>query len=531
MVGAEKNGTKMKKIMTVQKWNWVTCTLVFLFMLYLNISVRYCTDDWHFKFVFYGFMPDAGIRRMRTFQDVMLSAMNYYRLSGGRVLAHGLTFCVLMLDQWLFDVVNAGMFVALGLLAHLLVPDRRWRTHAFSLPLIFFGIIYFSFSFGDSVLWLSGSVNYLWAAVLNLFAVFLFQKYTLEQPCKLPQLLLIAFLMFLAGQSNETTGGMLLILLTLQGLFCWKEKKLHWRPYAVAAFFILCGMAVVLLAPGNRNRASAIHNMDKFDIQAAFIGVIYFTGELLRQTWPILLLCLFVFLLQARKGNLLRALYSRRFFWAGAAGTAALGIAGVAIPRATFLPVVYLIIAGCEAVEFLLQKNAEITEKGRWEEMLEKRRFTGTMFRLTGALLCLEILYFLSILLLWGLKFSAEDIRFLLTGAGLLALSVILPILPNKKILFDRLRYYGRIMWIPCVVLFVILYFFRTMTVFEENKAKQWEFEEQVRIAANAGKGQVLVGFPLYQDSELWPLESSVSQEYTWAWMQEYFQLEENGYE
>ena len=226
----EKTGNKIMKVsmnarqkkMTLQAKNLITCVLVFLFMLYLNISVRYCTDDWHYEFVYYGFLPDAGVRKMRTLQDVLISIQNYYKINGGRILANGTIFGVLMADPWVFDLINAGMFVVLGFLVYLLAPDRGWRQHAFSLPLIYISVMYFSLSFGDSVLWLSGAVNYLWTAVLNLIAVFFFRKYTMESACSLPHCLLIAFLMFLAGQSNETTGGMLLILLALHGLFHWQ---------------------------------------------------------------------------------------------------------------------------------------------------------------------------------------------------------------------------------------------------------------------------------------------------------------------
>ena len=530
---AEKDGSRMmskdkKKMTAVQIGNLVVSVLVFLFMLYLNLSVRYCTDDWHYEFVYYGFMPDAGVRKMRTFQDLLISILNYYRINGGRILANGSLFFVLMADQWVFDVVNSGMFVLMGLLVYRLVPDSGWRTHVFSLPLIYFSILYFSLSFGDSAVWLSGSVNYLWMGVLNLFTVYLFRKYAEKQRCGFPEIFVTACLMFLAGQSNETTGGMLLILIVLYGLAYRRERKIDWRLYAAAVPSILCGMAVVILAPGNRNRAREVHNIETIGLKEIRHSVSTYLTDLLGQTWPVLLICLFVFLIQMRRGKRLQAFCAQRFFWAGVAGTAALGLAGVMIPRGTFLPVAYLILAGCENVEFLFKKWTEIKEKGCLEKLQEKSRLSWTALRLIAALFCLETVYLLSVLLEEDAVFSGNDLLFLSRGIGFMALAAVVLILPNKQFWMGKILRYGKKILVLGVLIFGIFYFTENMRAFQINKAMQRTMEEQARKAATAGEGEVAaVGFPLFQISDFWPRESGCSHEYTAAWMREYFLYEE----
>ena len=528
----EKTGNKIMKVsmnarqkkMTLQAKNLITCVLVFLFMLYLNISVRYCTDDWHYEFVYYGFLPDAGVRKMRTLQDVLISIQNYYKINGGRILANGTIFGVLMADPWVFDLINAGMFVVLGFLVYLLAPDRGWRQHAFSLPLIYISVMYFSLSFGDSVLWLSGAVNYLWTAVLNLIAVFFFRKYTMESACSLPHCLLIAFLMFLAGQSNETTGGMLLILLALHGLFHWQEKKFQWRLYAAAVPAILGGMAVVLLAPGNRNRARVLHNMETTDLSKVGYSIFTYTIEMIRRSWPILLLCLFVFFLQAKKEGWLRACYSQRFFWTGTIGLAALGMAGVVEARGTFLPMVYLILAGCNSAEYFLKQYKGMTMEEHWRDALEKNGLNTGISCVIAALASMDLVYLFCVVFRTEETFSAADFFILMMGVAMMILAAVFPALPTKMFWLEKIQQYGEKILKPCLILMVIWYLVINVMPFQENNAKMKRIEEQVREAVSAGEELTSIRWPAYSDSDLWPVETSRSIPYTIEWMIEYFQ-------
>lgn len=515
---------RLKKI-TLQEKNLITCVLVFLFMLYLNISVRYCTDDWHYEFVYYNFMPDAGVRKMRTFQDVFISIQNYYEINGGRILANGMIFCVLMAAPWVFDLINTIMFVILGLLVYFLVPDRGWRQHTFSLPLIYISVMYFSLSFGDSTLWLSGAVNYLWTAVLNLAAVFLFQKYTKKSVCRLPHCLLLAFIMFLAGQSNETTGGMLLILLALHGLFHWQEKKIQWRLYAAAVPAILGGMAIVLLAPGNWNRAKELHHMETIGFSEIRYSVCTYMIDLMRQSWPILLLCLFIFFLQAKKEGWLKACYVQRFFWAGSIGMAALGMAGVVEARGTFLPMVYLILAGCNSTEYFLKQYKSMTREERRSAVSEKNGLNTVIFCVVAAQFSMNLIYLFCVVFRTRETFSLFDFFFLMRGVAIMILAAAFPALPTKMFWLEKMQQCGEKILKICVTFMVIWYLVINVIPFQENNAKMRWTEEQARKVVSAEEGDLSsIRWPVYSDSDLWPVESGRSIQYTKEWMIEYFQ-------
>lgn len=500
------------------------CTAVFFFMLYLNRSVRYCTDDWHFQFVFQGFWPQDGLVKVETFSDVWRSALNYYRMSGGRILAHAVTFCMLIPDQWLFDVINSGMFVLLGILILLLVPDKGWRTRSRSLPFVYFAVIFFSFSFGDSAVWLSGSVNYLWAGVLNLLAILYFQRCTEKNPGKLKCVPGIALLMFLAGQSNETTGGMLLILLFCRCLKDRGEAKKNLPAYGAAALSTLCGMGIVLLAPGNRNRTAVVHG-GMYDLTGIKDCVLTYTTELLDQIWVLLILSLFVLFLQFRKENWRKVLTSHAFLWAGTLGTAALGLSGTVIRRGSFIPVLFLIIEGCDSLEYLLRRAPEEYHRFQASGTQDRKPFLALILRLIGALSVTEVLYALGILLRSEAAFESKEMLFLFRGMGLMALSLAVLRLPDRKKWAERILRFGKRTVVLCAVIFAGLFLYQNMVPFWANSLQQRQFEESARRAAAAREGEiVLVGSPFYQPSVFWPEEGNVSVPYTQAWMKAYFE-------
>lgn len=158
--------------MSSRKIHTVSVIIVFLFIFALTFSFSYISDDLHFKFVFYGFNPDGRDKRIENLADVVLSLKNYYKMSGGRILAHTVLYTVNCFSKPVFDLLNAAAFSIFGLLIRKLAEqtsETQFRcTSRFILPIIYLLSFVFLPSFGDTAIWMSGSINYLWMSLIPL---------------------------------------------------------------------------------------------------------------------------------------------------------------------------------------------------------------------------------------------------------------------------------------------------------------------------------------------------------------------------
>lgn len=323
-------------------------TIVFAFMLFLNSQYGYCTDDYHFKFVFQNFEPVGDDVRIMSVLDTFRGTVNYYYLSGGRVLAHELLFCIQMFDKSFFNIINSLLFVVLGYLMWKLVPNKAWQEKKYSLGVTYLFIFLFSYSFGDCVIWISGAVNYLWMAVINLSALYYVEKNWSTK--SRVSLFLMSVLCFLSGLTNENSGGMLILLLLFRMIGNRNYKADKFKILFLGSW-IICGMAVVLLAPGNINRSEVIDTslLNFSHMGSCIIGMFF---EMLRHSWLIFVLCGVVMLIHLKKQTIQWIISENRYLWTGIVGIMVLALSNTVILRATFLASMYLIVAACNSLSY-----------------------------------------------------------------------------------------------------------------------------------------------------------------------------------
>lgn len=238
--------------------NILTIVGVFAYILYLTASCPYITDDWHFKFVWRTFRPIENDTRVTGLGNIIESMKNYYNMSGGRVLCHFIAYVFININKNIFNILNAVMFVLLGIVIY------RSAARAATLPkcnllllLIYIAVILFTPSFGDVAIWLSGSVNYLWSTVLLLACFLLIDKFF--DCLTLKKALLMSIPIAISAATNETTGGMLIVFMVLT--FIVKKKKFS-PLYLIPLIAALPGMALVILAPGNSARAQNVEHVE-----------------------------------------------------------------------------------------------------------------------------------------------------------------------------------------------------------------------------------------------------------------------------
>lgn len=129
--------------------------LVFCWMLLLNCLTPYLADDYTFAYAF-----DTG-ERLHSLPQLISSLVFHYHEWSGRVIVKFFAQGFTMFPKLLFNVCNAGMFMALGLVLYKLAVGRRsQKADWLALALIYAALWEISPVFGQTNLWMCGACNY-----------------------------------------------------------------------------------------------------------------------------------------------------------------------------------------------------------------------------------------------------------------------------------------------------------------------------------------------------------------------------------
>ena len=222
---------------------WLLLVVACAVFLMMNVLTTFKEDDMAFSLVEGQWTP------IRSLMDVLRSHANLFVDANGRTanLVAAL-FCGL-LGKSVFNVCNMLVF---GLLAHLLslLATGRRSLLALAMFLVAVGTCYPVP--GETMLWLDGSCNYMWAITLSLALVYGLQ-HAPNGPLGWGRGLLLLVVSIIAGSFNEATSfGFLL------GLVAWlalNSNVRHRRAAVITAGYLL-GIAIIVASPGAWHRAA-----------------------------------------------------------------------------------------------------------------------------------------------------------------------------------------------------------------------------------------------------------------------------------
>ena len=212
--------------------------------------------------------------------------------------------------------------------------------------------------FGETCLWMSGAINYLWMSVIVLFML------KFDQRGNKTGTLVMALV---SGFTNEVTSGMLIVYFFLKLIL---KKDAFCKFFLFKILLLIPGMIVVVFAPGNFNR-SALSGSDKaFSISGAIKGLKK-TGTFLVSGGylliiSVILICIMFFLLKKGFDQIKDALI---FFLTSIAGMFGLTLSGGVITRAEFLSIIFLSLSFfcciCELHRYILEKKETDIDKAK----------------------------------------------------------------------------------------------------------------------------------------------------------------------
>lgn len=231
---------------------WIlTASLCFSALLLLNILTPLISDDFAYLFIY------GESTRVASLGDIVQSQINHYYQWGGRSVAHFIAQVLLLLPGYFADILNTLAYVGYAFLIYFHIIGRGKGSLSLFL-FINLAVWFMQPVFGDTVLWLTGSANYLWCTFFILLFLLPYRFYNGNISGIAGQILASSGLLLLgiiAGWTNENTAGAMILII----IFFFIYYRSHNWKIPVWAFVGLLGgiigYLILILAPGNFERA------------------------------------------------------------------------------------------------------------------------------------------------------------------------------------------------------------------------------------------------------------------------------------
>ena len=148
---------------------YLAVTLFFGLVYILNILFPLQADDWG-----YSFIVDAANNstvRVCSIFDIFVSQYNHYFEWGGRSVVHFIAQFLLFIDIRIAKLLNSFVYIGLFFMIYAIINKGKKPNAGL---FIFLNIIMWLIqpAFSIVILWLTGSANYLWGALLLILFIY-----------------------------------------------------------------------------------------------------------------------------------------------------------------------------------------------------------------------------------------------------------------------------------------------------------------------------------------------------------------------
>ena len=243
---------------------------VFGFMYILNSKTMLVSDDFPYHFIFQRH-PDGNTKLITSPLEIFGSMATHWKIWGGRVSVHALLQLTFMFGTNFFNIINSVMFVLLGILIYKHINNTKEIKLSW-LVTIYAVIFMFVPQPASTIMWKSGSANYLWSSVLILCMTLIFKNHYDKE--KITDNILNMILLFpfglIVGCSNENTGCAL-ILVEILFLISYRIKYKHIPKWAKTALIgTIIGYLFLVASPGNYKRSDIMYPNVGYSIENLF---------------------------------------------------------------------------------------------------------------------------------------------------------------------------------------------------------------------------------------------------------------------
>lgn len=317
----------------------------FVLILIYNLLTPMTTDDFSYT---------LAVRKAGSIWELFSQEKTQYMTWNGRSVNHIiLRFFLYANSRLLFKICNSIVFVLLSMLIYCNVSGKK-KYDIFTYIVIQLLLWFSAVSFGQTILWETGACNYLWGTTIILGFVTFIRKSISWKKITFLQIVLLSFLSMLfgiiAGWCNENTsgGGILLTLFFMILSYVQNKKRPPIWTY-IGLFGMISGLAIMVLAPGNKIRSAAQ--------EESHTGIMALAARILKCTLKqkelfiiLFAICIIAFIiLFVRKKNL-ENLNMVAFIVVSLCTSYALVLTTEPMPRAYFGAGIFLIIATVQGI-------------------------------------------------------------------------------------------------------------------------------------------------------------------------------------
>ncbi len=222
------------------KWYWISLLVGTAVFAVINVYTPLSGDDYDYTLV-----PGNMSERCDTVAKYLASMHFFYQDVNGRIAdIIGRFFCSL-LGRSVFNVFNVTVFaVFVHSVISLITPERK----AWVASVVFMYILLLFPWPGHTMLWLSGSVNYMWSATATLVLLRYMVDHDDGSVTSRPVIrhLALAVASFIAGGMNESVS--FATLAGMGGYFLFNMRKWRGSNVTITLFYLL-GACLILSSP------------------------------------------------------------------------------------------------------------------------------------------------------------------------------------------------------------------------------------------------------------------------------------------
>lgn len=344
----------MQKVVQTIKKNKKTVivlSVMFIVAFVYNAMSPYTTDDYAYMYSF-----ADGARISNPFQ-IFSSLWEHYMTVHGRILPHFFVQFFMIFPKWIFNIVNATVFVGIIWLMMYVYEKKSFSALLFvAIPIAFW---IYTPAYGQIYLWMTGSMNYCWAYLFSL----IYMKFYIDLYRKPKQLLsnkgligLAVYSLFFGAYSELISFPVIFICFMLVCLVMLEEKSIlkYWK-YCIPMVTGAIGYLTMLLSPAESTRGAELSIGLIFKRLIDIFETYYQCAYPLLVIWAILLVIVIYFKIDKKA-----VVVSVSFFVINLISMAMLSVASYVVSRHYAIPIFYLMVA----IVVLLQT---VREKGSIE--------------------------------------------------------------------------------------------------------------------------------------------------------------------